>query len=60
MKVGTGGPASVGLNTSLTRWPIRMASRLQSTRLVIIVTPSSSVTYAMAYRTSARRITLLE
>ena len=44
--IGTGGPPSVGLNTTRTLCPIRTASRSQSTMLVIIDTPSSSVTYA--------------
>ena len=44
VNIGTGGPLSVGLKTTFTRWPIRIASRSQSTMLVIIVTPSSSVT----------------
>src|SRR3989454_6189380 len=44
VNIGTGGPPSVGLKTTRTRCPIRMASRSQSTMLVIIVTPSSSVT----------------
>jgi len=42
--IGTGGPPSVGLNTTRTFSPIRIASRSQSTMLVIIDTPSSSVT----------------
>ena len=44
VNIGTGGPPSVGLKTTFTAWPIRIASRSQSTMLVIIVTPSSSVT----------------
>src|SRR5262249_42833159 len=44
VNMGTGGPPSVGLKTTFTRWPMRMASRSQSTMFVIIVTPSSSVT----------------
>jgi hypothetical protein len=46
--MGTGGPPSEGLNTTRTSWPILIASTLTSTRLVITVTPSSSVTYAIA------------
>ena len=48
VNIGTGGPPSVGLNTTVTAWPIRIASRSQSTMFVIIVTPSSRVTYASA------------
>src|SRR5262249_46288962 len=43
-KHGPGGPPSVGLNTTLTFWPILIASRSQSTIFVIIVGPSASVT----------------
>src|SRR5690625_3535209 len=47
VKHGTLGPSSVvGLNTTRTRWPIRKLSKSQSTRFVIMVTPSSKVTYA--------------
>jgi len=42
--IGTGGPPSEGLNTTRTFCPIRTASRSQSTMLVSIETPSSSVT----------------
>ena len=41
---GIVGPPCVGRNATLTRWPIRSASRSHSSTLVIIVTPSSSVT----------------
>ena len=44
VNMGTDGPPSVGLKTTFTRWPMRMASRSQSTMFVIIVTPSSRVT----------------
>ena len=44
LNIGTGGPPSVGLNTTSTACPMRMSSRSQSTILVIIDTPSSSVT----------------
>lgn len=44
VNIATGGPRSVGLKTSFTFWPMRSLSKSQSTRLVIIVTPSSSVT----------------
>ena len=43
--IGTGGPpSSVDLKFTRTAWPIRRASRSQSTMLVIIVGPSASVT----------------
>src|SRR5262249_10055213 len=44
VNIGTGGPPSVGAKTPRTGWPIRIASKSQSTILVIIVTPSSRVT----------------
>jgi hypothetical protein len=42
--IGTGGPSSLGTNFSFTLWPIFSAAKSQSTRLVIIDGPSSSVT----------------
>ena len=42
--MGTGGPSSLGTNFSFTAWPIFSAAKSQSTRLVIIDGPSSSVT----------------
>jgi branched-subunit amino acid ABC-type transport system permease component len=44
VNIGTGGPSSVGLNTTRTACPMRIASRSQSTRFVIMVGPSASVT----------------
>ena len=44
LNIGTGGPFSVSLNTTLTGWPTRSASKSQSTMLVIMVGPSASVT----------------
>ena len=44
VNIGTGGPSSVGLNTTRTACPMRTLSTSQSTRLVIIVGPSASVT----------------
>lgn len=44
VNIGMGGPPSVGLNVTLTFWPIRIPFRSQSTMLVIIDTPSSRVT----------------
>ena len=44
VNIGTGVPSSAGLNTNVTRAPIFNAAKSQSTRLVIIETPSSSVT----------------
>ena len=44
VNIGMGGPPSVGLNVTRTCWPIRIPFRSQSTMLVIIDTPSSSVT----------------
>ena len=44
VNMGTGGPPSVGVHTTRTGWPMRCASKSQSTRLVIMVGPSSSVT----------------
>ena len=47
--IGTGGPpSSVALKLTRTACPMRIASRSQSTMLVIIVGPSASVTYAIA------------
>ena len=37
VNIGTGGPPSVGLKTTFTRWPIRDRVESQSTMLVIIV-----------------------
>lgn len=48
VNMGTAGPPSLGLNTTRTLSPMRTESRSQSTMLVIMVTPSSRVTYAMA------------
>ena len=42
--IGTGGPSSVALKFTRTAWPMRIASRSQSTMFVIIVGPSASVT----------------
>jgi hypothetical protein len=58
--MGIGGPPSLGTNFNFTFWPIFSASKSQSTMLVIIDGPSSSVTYAIANGTSARAITLNE
>ncbi|MNT05202.1 hypothetical protein D3C72_1398150 [compost metagenome] len=44
VKVGSGAPPSDGEKRSCTFWPMRTASRSQSTICVIMVTPSSSVT----------------
>ncbi len=56
--IGTGGPPSLGTNLTFTLCPIFSAAKSQSTRLVIIEGPSSSVTYPIAYGVSARVITL--
>ena len=47
VNIGTAWPPSLGLKTTFTRWPIASGRGSQSTRLVIIVTPSSSVTKAI-------------
>lgn len=44
VNIGTGGPPSVGVHATRTGWPMPSASKSQSTRPVIMVTPSSSVT----------------
>lgn len=44
VNIGTGGPPSLGLNTTLTFCPMRIVSDAQSTMLVIMLTPSSRVT----------------
>jgi hypothetical protein len=44
VNMGTDGPPSLGVHTTRTGWPLRSASKSQSTRLVIMVGPSSSVT----------------
>ena len=46
VNIGTGWPPSLGLKTTLTRWPMSSVLGSQSTRLLISVTPSSSVTKA--------------
>lgn len=44
VNMGILAPPSAGLKQTLTRWPMRRASRSQSTMLVSIVMPSSKVT----------------
>jgi len=44
VNIGIGGPPSLGTNLSFTSWPIFSAAKSQSTKLVIIDGPSSSVT----------------
>src|SRR5204863_378324 len=44
VKVGTGGPPSVGVKTTFMRCPMASRSKSQPTRFVIIEIPSSSVT----------------
>jgi len=44
VNMGTGGPPSLGTNFSFTSCPIFSVAKSQSTRLVIIDGPSSSVT----------------
>jgi hypothetical protein len=44
VNIGTGGPPSLGTNFSFTSCPIFSAAKSQSTKLVIIDGPSSSVT----------------
>gem|GEM_PF-2767256 len=44
LNIGTGVSPSVGLKTNSTRSPMRTSSKSQSTMLLIMVTPSSSVT----------------
>src|SRR5262249_40556091 len=58
VNMGTGGPPSVGLKTTFTRWPMRMASRSQSTMFVIIVTRPARVTWRIAYGPGPRRMAL--
>jgi len=44
VNTGTSAPLALGANATRTRWPIASASKSQSTRLVSMLTPSSSFT----------------